>query len=433
MTPDELTITIVSAIGGACLLSLLVSLLNPPQTLPAHYVVPYVQPRPLVEPVGQIHTPTPQRWTTYVHSSSDEHLPPRNATPGPSNVPRTPPPAYDPTEAEEYGRFLWLVFRSPTPDLPLITIPDSPETPKQIFLSESNNEAPRPQTPFHRPSLPNTFPPGSISFDIPAHLCPLPDSDDESDSSDFGENEPVAEREDDDPLNPHGPDYEWPELDAVDRAFLGPYRSQAWERTEPRWPTTSPSPEVPQFPIEGGTQPSECGYMLTNSGRSIPPQPEARSSTHSQGPMRSSAPSPTYSLPSHWQRETAPISTAPPDFDNFNQDPETFGWADEEEEEDTALNYGDYRGYTSAPHFYYQPFPLPDSPTYAGQYQNHPPVQHHAQRIQGYRPPSYGTHLFAGQNSPPRPSGSNDPPTDPPRPSNEERLLQAREKLKLQD
>ncbi|SJL06244.1 uncharacterized protein ARMOST_09580 [Armillaria ostoyae] len=157
-------------------------------------------------------------------------------------------------------------------------------------------------------------------------------------------------------------------------------------------------------------------------------------------PPRNSEPSLTSYWPSHLPRETAPIWTGPSDFDHFNQDQETFGWADEENYEDTGdyrgftpapLDYGDYRGYTSAPHFYHQPFPLPDSPTYAGMYQT--PTQHHPQRIQGYRVPSYGMRPFVGQNSPPRPGGSNDPPIDPPRPSNEERLQQAKEKLELQD
>ncbi|SJK98253.1 uncharacterized protein ARMOST_01514 [Armillaria ostoyae] len=251
MTPDELTITIISAIGGACLLSLLVALLvlanvdrlrrllriqplqNPQPNLPAHYVIPYVQPGPFVEPMGRIHAPTPQRRTTYVHSSSDEQLPPRNATPSLSNVPRTPPPAYDPAEAEEYGRFLRTVFRSPTPDLPLITIPDSPEAPVRALLPESDNEALRPQTPLHNQPVHRPLPTGNIRIGTPAHLCPLPDSDNDSDSdsnpSDYGGNEPVAERDNDDPLNAHGLDFEWPELEAIDRAFLGPYRSQAWE------------------------------------------------------------------------------------------------------------------------------------------------------------------------------------------------------------
>ncbi|SJK98947.1 uncharacterized protein ARMOST_02225 [Armillaria ostoyae] len=249
MTPDELTIAIVGAIGGTCLLSLLFSLVvlanaerirrilgieTPPPTLPVHYVVPYVQPGPLMESVGTIHTPTPQRRSTYRASSSNEHLPLRNATPGPSNVPRTPPPAYNPAdEAEEYGRFLRTIVRSPTTPLPLITIPDSPEGPVRALLPESDNETPHTPSPLRCQRLSGTLHTGGIRIATPAHLCPLLDSDSESnngsDSSDYGGNEPVAEQEDDDPLNPHGLDYEWPELDAIDRAYLGPYRSQAWE------------------------------------------------------------------------------------------------------------------------------------------------------------------------------------------------------------
>ncbi|SJL18929.1 uncharacterized protein ARMOST_22531 [Armillaria ostoyae] len=40
---------------------------------------------------------------------------------------------------------------------------------------------------------------------------------------------PVPPRANDNPLNPNGPDYEWPILSAVDRQILGPHRSQAWE------------------------------------------------------------------------------------------------------------------------------------------------------------------------------------------------------------
>ncbi|SJL17567.1 uncharacterized protein ARMOST_21119 [Armillaria ostoyae] len=325
MTPDKLTITIVSAIGGACLLSLLVALLvlanvdrlrrllqiqplqAPQPTLPGRYVLPYIQPGPLVEPVGPEPDNSTQRRSTYTRASSDEHLPPRNATPGPSNVPRTPPPAYDLTEAEEYGRFLRSVFRSPTPDLPLITIPDSPEGPIRALLPEPIDEAPVPSTTLDNQSIPATLRPGPIRLGTPAHLCPLPDSD--SDSSEYGGNEPVAEREDDDPLNPHGADYEWPELEAIDRAILGPYRSQAWE--------------LRRVDIES---------------RSRYEGPENR--------------------------------------------------------------------IRMAPHFYHQPFPLPDSPTYAAP---------HPRRVQKYRPPQYGAQPFAGQNSPDRqPGGSNNIPIDPP-------------------
>ncbi|SJL08913.1 uncharacterized protein ARMOST_12287 [Armillaria ostoyae] len=212
MTPDELTIVIVGVIGDTCLLSLLFSLIvlanaerirrilgieTPPPTLPAHYVVPYVQPGPLMEPVGTIHAPAPQRRSTYHATSSDEHLPPRNATPGPSNVPRTPPPAYNPAdETEEYGRFLRTVFRSPTPPLPLITIPDSPEAPIRALIPEPDNETPRTPSPLRRQRLSGTLHTGGVRIATPAHLCPLPDSDNESnnsDSSDYGGNEPVTE------------------------------------------------------------------------------------------------------------------------------------------------------------------------------------------------------------------------------------------------
>ncbi|SJL14416.1 uncharacterized protein ARMOST_17872 [Armillaria ostoyae] len=158
--------------------------------------------------------------------------------------------------------------------------------------------------------------------------------------------------------------------------------------------------------------------------------------------MRSNAPSPTSYWPSHLPRETAPTWTEQTNFDHFNQDSETFGWANEEEAMDTALDYGDYRGYTptppddrdyrgytSAPHFYHQPFPLPDSPTHAGSYQNHP-QHHHPRRLQQYRPPQYGRYLMGGQDPPdPVPGGSNDPP----QPSNEERMRQVQELLDLKD
>ncbi|SJL16488.1 uncharacterized protein ARMOST_20014 [Armillaria ostoyae] len=445
MTPDEISILVAGLIGGSALLSLLVALLvltyadqlrcffgirplaSVIPALPGHYVLPYLQPGPLVEPVGQIDTPTPQRRTTYATSSSDEHLPPHNATPSPSNVPRTPPPAYDPEETEEYGRFLRTVFRSPTPDLPLITIPDSPEAPVRALLPEPDSEAPHPQTPVHSQSLPRTFPPGAIRFDIPAHLCPLPKSDDESgsDSSDYGGNEPVAEREDDDPLNPHGLDYEWPELEAINRAYLGPYRSQAWELRRLDIEQRSR--------FEGPGNRVRMGWYLAVARG--PPNPRQGRDANIRARLHANRFRTEYPTAAGDRRETAPIWTAPPDFDNFNQDQETFGWADEEEEMDTALDpgdyrdytpapfdQGDYRGYTSAPHFYHQPFPLPDSPTYAAPHNYQPP---HPRRVQQYRPPQYGTYIMGTQGDDQVPEGST-APTSPSQPSNEERLDAAR-------
>ncbi|SJL00988.1 uncharacterized protein ARMOST_04302 [Armillaria ostoyae] len=443
MTPDELTITIVSAIGGACLLSLLVALLvlanvdqlrrllhiRPltPPTLPAHYVVPYVEPRPLMEPMGAIHAPAPQRRSTYRATSSDEHLPPRNATPGPSNVPRTPPPAYDPAEAEEYGRFLWTVFCSPTPDLPLITIPNSPEAPVRALLPKPDNETTISPTPVHHQYLLGTLHTRGVRINTPAHLCPLPDSDSDSDSSDYGGNEPGATS------GPSSRPLTEPSLALTD---LRPGSSAGStssleadsrdQKTESGWGDTSPLPKDPRSPVSGETPPLPRESTTIGFVQSTTPLPATISRTYVQEQPRSSVPSPTYYSPSHWQRETAQISTAPPDFDNFNQDPETFGWAEEEDYKDeNPLDYGDYRGYTSAPHFYHQPFPLPDSPTYAGDHQEYP--QPHARRIQQYRPPQYGQYQLGGQGPDDlSPEGSGTAIPDPSQPSNQERLDAAR-------
>ncbi|SJL10465.1 uncharacterized protein ARMOST_13851 [Armillaria ostoyae] len=210
-------------------------------------------------------------------------------------------------------------------------------------------------------------------------------------------------------------------------------RNQA---TEQGWVGTSPSPEDPQSRGEEETPTYERGYTPTGSVPNTQQPPATEYTTLVPTRPRSSAPSLTSYWPSHSQRETDPIWMAPPDFDNFNQDQETFGWADEEEEEATALAYGsyegntstsledgDYRGYTSAPHFYHQPFPLPDSPTYAGTYQTPPP--HHPRRIQRYQPPQYGTYPFAGQDPPDDEQAGGS--TNPPQPSNEERLEAARQ------
>ncbi|PBK73755.1 hypothetical protein ARMSODRAFT_1015292 [Armillaria solidipes] len=130
---------------------------------------------------------------------------PTPAPRGPSNVPRTSPPAYDPTEAKDYGRYLRTRFRSLSPDLPLITILDSPEP---AFRKESPcctlslNSDPDPEDPeqiwVYQPR-PRTLPAGPIHVALSPipHLCPLPDSN--SHSSDYGGNEPIAEREDDIP------------------------------------------------------------------------------------------------------------------------------------------------------------------------------------------------------------------------------------------
>ncbi|SJL16942.1 uncharacterized protein ARMOST_20476 [Armillaria ostoyae] len=97
--------------------------------------------------------------------------------------------------------------------------------------------------------------------------------------------------------------------------------------------------------------------------------------------------------PSHWQRETVPTWTAPPeDFDIFNYDRETFG------------------GYPPPEHFSYAPFPLLNS---LGWEYFHP-TPHHNRCIQGYHPHQYGIYPMGGANDAPidqEEGGSNDPPT----------------------
>ncbi|SJL16285.1 uncharacterized protein ARMOST_19805 [Armillaria ostoyae] len=373
MNPDDITITVTAAIGGACLLSLLVALLiltyvdqlrrclcirtrpTPrPTSFPARYVLPY-------------------RRATYHQNSSDE-FPQRNTTPGPSNVPRTPPPAYPAKEAEDYGRYLRAHFciPSPTNSLPVHALNpqrvhfENVQTQIWALVLEQALRHPGNASPI-RVGSPTLEPPAplilhtasTVRVCTPDNLAPYPREDSDSDS-DYGGNEPIPEREDDDPLNAYGGDYEWPELGAIDQVILGPYRSQAWELRESQWDTTSPSPTNCPFHNAGETQPSRQGYLPTETELSTLPPPEIqwRVPALEQRPNSMSWLT-TYS---HWpsQRETTQTWMEPPDFDNFYQDEETFSGY-------TAEVYEDYRGYTPAPQqpsFYTAPFSLPDSPNW---------------------------------------------------------------------
>ncbi|SJL18618.1 uncharacterized protein ARMOST_22215 [Armillaria ostoyae] len=406
MNPDEILITVASAIGGACLLSLLVALLvlanieHAPTPLPAHYVLPYIEPRPLMEQVDPEPTNL-QRRAVYRQNPSDEYLP-RNATPGPSNVPRTPPPAYDPTEAEDYGRYLRAWFGSPTSDLPLIMIPDSPEPTfgeepaRRPPSSNSNSDSENPeQIRIYQP-CPHTLPtsPIRVMLEPLPHLCPLPDLDSDSDSSSYGGNEPIPKREDDDPLNPHGADYEWPSLDAIDRTYLGPYRSHAWEIRR----VNIENRKDPHYQYTGEMPPFRPIYSPIEIEPSDPPQQGTNYEMYDPAPGPNNRHWSTPYSHSHSWRVTDLIWTALSEnqFDDFNYDEETFGWNNEEDDQFP----GDYRGFTMAP-FYdlpQYPFPLPDAPPQ--QVCQH--GQYHGPRTSRY---------YAAQGD--SAGGSTEPPIDP--------------------
>ncbi|SJL01340.1 uncharacterized protein ARMOST_04660 [Armillaria ostoyae] len=94
-------------------------------------------------------------------------------------------------------------------------------------------------------------------------------------------------------------------------------------------------------------------------------------------------------------------------FNTFHYDEEAFGGYTPE------LSMG-YQGYALAPDY---PIPMPDSPRRIRQH-----GQYHSPKT---------SRLYAGAND--GTGGSNDIPNDPPQPSNEERLLQAKELLALKD
>ncbi len=269
MTPDlttTQTIGLASAIVGFCLTVfftiLIVLAYGPriqrylrergllvqprPQTpahLPFHYVLPF---QPLEPARGQLadlapgehqtetHGPARRRPVTHVASSSEELLQnreepgPRNATPGPSNVPRTPSPtAFD---RDILARYQWTHKHPPAYSEPRVS--QGPVVPNR---PRPGVDRPRPLTDFINDLL-NGIPielsdsdtSSEIAIerlpDTPEYVDPLPFADDGEDSE-----PPVRIRRGSDPLNPHALDYDWPNLSQVDREILGPERVRAWE------------------------------------------------------------------------------------------------------------------------------------------------------------------------------------------------------------
>ncbi len=114
----------------------------------------------------------------------------------------------------------------------------SPEFPPIGYQWPRNYPAPDPDTQnlqglfhSHPPMSPTRYPSPPDPHDS---FDPWPEEDTDSDS-DKSERElnlfvdPDRQRRDSDPLNPHGGDYEWPELTNTDRAIFRPHQTAAWE------------------------------------------------------------------------------------------------------------------------------------------------------------------------------------------------------------
>ncbi|SJL08317.1 uncharacterized protein ARMOST_11680 [Armillaria ostoyae] len=254
----------------------------------------------------------------------------------------------------------------------------------------------------------------TIQINSPDHLAPYPVKDSDSDSSDYGGNEPVAEREDDDPLNPYSGDYEPGSSDGSTSSNEATFTPQT---SKSPWGTTLPSPEGPHSHDTEEMRPSRLISSPTEIEWNSRPQQEIAYQTLAPEPRQSSMSWPTPYLHLPLQRETAQTWMAlPEDFDVFNYDYETF------RELDKAAPWTEREVPYSHP-FTYALFPLPDSPNWEYQHP-YPPQPMHPCRIQGYHAPQFGTYPMGGANDVPdqQEGGSNNPPI----PSKEEHLQEAR-------
>ncbi|PBK66611.1 hypothetical protein ARMSODRAFT_1021413 [Armillaria solidipes] len=196
MTPDlsnELTITLSTAAVGAVLIALSTAaiiiawrrpildflyrhgiLIQPqpvPQPFPLHYVLPYQGSGTTVDQPLVANSVQEVQRRSYPTPPSDESLPsreePRNATPGPSNAPRTPSPA--PAANDRDIRARYEQFPPPPYDPTDVPTPERAMAPLRSRPLEHN--APFPTQPWQRIFIrpPAPFPDESSSSedDIP--------------------------------------------------------------------------------------------------------------------------------------------------------------------------------------------------------------------------------------------------------------------------
>ncbi|SJL18608.1 uncharacterized protein ARMOST_22205 [Armillaria ostoyae] len=444
MTPDLTTnqfIAIVTTIVGACLIAFFTAiivltwredilqylyrhglLLRPrrrqsPPPFPLHFIFPRgasntMMDRPILEE-QRLESRAP-----YPPDSSDEFPqrtetpPPRNATPGPSGTRHTPTPPSSPAPEEANDRDLRARYdRFPPPEYDPNDLPPPerallPVRPRALM---ANPVAPA-QRIFIRPP-PGQFPPDESSDeddggffravarrrngmgerlitittddedDLDALELPAPD--DDGDESLLHLPPP---RRPDDPLNADGLDYEWPELEDIDRDILGPERSLAWE-------IRRNDVEV-RYNLATRGRPSMGFWLAISNGDDLPRLGreaglDYRAYTEAE-PTRNNWPSkkPSRPSPDNWETAQTWKAADQNDFDNFY--------------------YDDYNPY--AEELPAAPFPLPDSPDHE-RHLHQPP---HPRRLHGYHPPQYGQHPFAGGDNPNRQEeGSEQPIPDP--------------------
>ncbi|SJL00848.1 uncharacterized protein ARMOST_04162 [Armillaria ostoyae] len=398
LTQNQL-VGIVTAIIGTCLTSLFTALvvltwreqilgylyrhgilLQPrrrqsPRPFPLHYVLPYANSgstmdRPILEEQRlQGHAPYPPNSSDEFPQRPQIQPPQRNATPGPSNTRHTPSPPTTPSSEEANDRDLRARYDSfPPPEYdpndlpppewallpirprPLMAVPGAPT--QRIFIRAPLGQFPADESSdedgsFFRAVARRRDGGRLITIttddedDLDTLELPLPDDDRDDSLLQL----PPPHRPDD-PLNPDGLDYEWPELEDVDRQILRPERSLAWDIRRNDVEVRYNLAAYNRVPMDF--------YLATTYGDELPRL--GREAGHDymdptgKERMRSNWPSKTPSRLSHDNWETAQTwkEADQNDFDHFHYD------------------YNPYADELPA-----APFPLPDSPSQTFQARTH--------------------------------------------------------------
>ncbi|PBK72205.1 hypothetical protein ARMSODRAFT_1016175 [Armillaria solidipes] len=450
-----------------------------PAPFPAHYILPYQSATTMDEPLVQPDTGTTRRRANpYPPTSSDEFpprtpTPPRNAIPGPSNVPRTPSPtplANDRDLRAQYEQF----------PLPLYDPADIPPIEQALAQARPRLFIPFPTARTRIRPPPGRFPtsePSSSEDDSfhtaarrapAAHLVPAPNrfitihTDDEDDFEHTISRALEHAGTPDAPISVSSgsersyspiPDDALPfandsDADSSDDDRRPPGAISKRHRS-PQPPRTQIRVEFTQSNRQENTRTTPNSSLGATTTRRRGPTLHAtrpltshgevsghiqrrhdtrRKRARGQYPGKDLRQSKPRAIPSC--ARTGPIGNAP--IGRQRNSREHYGyspygnseWTPPTPERFDHFHY-DYGTFGELPR---TPFPLPDSSFAPYPY---PPRIPHPRRIDQYRPPQYGTRPFAGQDPPnppdneqPEQGGSNQPPA----PTNEERLAAAKQR-----